>query len=475
MVTIHPGVLIFFVISCLISFAVPFLKDGVLKQLTHKAILASLVPFIVMTLPFAALFGLAVYLSVPVVDTLPCFLGAATLTFLLSKCGLPPRLVGVLLGAAALILTMHAPTQGGVMMLSAALLGLVVPSVGESLLSGSEPRLDDILPALFWLSGVLWIQSSQQTSSMITYQNVLLGIISVCLILRVMQGPFMQDDRILLKRVVLAASGGLAVLIVITKLVMAMKLTVLALLVGTGLFATYLFLNMDAEGQHKVSGITGIKMLIVIGMFELVATRFFGMYGLVALAPVALVARRSGFAQYFGIFFAVRALLQVFIATYNENVTGINITHPYAGAALYAGLIAMAALTMLLREIVDRRLLAAVFLGVGAVVPMAANYYLHAEPTSSFLVAATAGAMIFAVLGPAFQQTETAGYHNVLLMPAMMITVATTFGGLIEIGNSATNETKSVLLLWAIGLTVICFVVGWFITRNSGPTKATVV
>jgi hypothetical protein len=242
------------------------------------------------------------------------------------------------------------------------------------------------------------------------------------------------------------------------------------------MFCAYLFQNVDVEGEQTVTATVGIQQLIVIGVLTLVAARFFGAWGMLMLVPAAILPVRGGVAQYAGLFFLSRVLLQGFVTDYNANVTGINLTHAYTGAALYAGFIVMAILFMLLRELTDRRVRAGVFLAAGALVPMAADFYLHAEPASSLLVATTCAGVMLAVLGPALQRTEKpVGFGNLLLVPSMMAVAGITYGGLIETGVNATNETRLGIIGGAVALAVIAALIAWFISRQDASKKPVAV
>ncbi len=472
MVSLSTGILILFAVSCLVAFIVPFATEGVLKQIGFDRIVPGLGAFALVALPFAALFGIAAGCGADVSAMVPGFAVASVVSFLLSRINLPAHLRGILLLAGCVLMTINTSVDAIATPVAAVLMGLLSWKIADNLCLPSESTLDDVLPSLFWLVGVMWIRLASPEAVLATQEGALLGIISVAQILRVVQAPFVGNDKLFVKRVVLAATGGLGVLIVLTKLLLAVNMTGLALLVGAGMFVTYLFFNIDAEARNTGSGATGMKLLIIAGMLLLVATRFFGTFGLVALAPTALIAPRTLMAQLPGLFFAVRALLQAFILTYNSNVTGINITHAYTGAALYAGFVGMIILTMLLREIKDRRILAAVFLGAGALVPVGANYLLHAEPTCSLLVSSTVAGVLLSALGPALQRGEASGYENLLLMPAFMVASGVMTGGLIEAGNTTTIQTKATMLAYGIAFVVVASVVFYLILKKTGPKPA---
>lgn len=472
MANLNTSILILFGVCAALAFFFPLFRDGVAKQISAKGLVSGIVPFLLAMLPFAAMFGLAAFLQMNVAVTGPTFAVAALLGFLVGRVGLPSPLRGVLLLVASVVFTSFMPAEGLVEPIASAMLGLLASKLLDNLFfNDGVSTYDDVVPPLAWLGGVLWLVL-QHAGDEKTKACILLGTISVCLALRVVQRPFMTDDRWLVKRLVLSATGGLAALLVMTKIMLQTEVWNLALLVGAGMFAAYLFQNVDAEGEEKVSAAIGIQQLIVIGVLTLVANRFFGTWGMLMLVPAAILPVRGGFAQFAGLFFLSRVLLQAFVNQYNANVTGINLTHAYTSAALYAGFIVMAILFMMLRELTDRRLRLALFLAAGALVPMGANFYLHAEPTSSLLVASTVAAVMFAALGPALQRADRAiGFGNLILVPSMMSVAGITYGGLIEAGISANNETRLGILGGIVALAVVVGVVGWYISRRGGGTK----
>jgi hypothetical protein len=473
MANLNTNILILFGISAALAFFFPMIRDGVAKQLSAKGIVASLVPFLLTLLPFAAMFGLAAYLQMNVAVTAPAFFGASLLGWLLGRVGLPPLYRGILLASASVAFTCLMPSEGIAEPVAAAMLGLLATKFLDNLFLSESSTYEDVVPPLAWLGGVLWLALQNQPGDAVAKGAILLGTISVCFLLRVVQRPFMTDDRWLVKRVMLSATGGLAVLLVMTKIMLQTQAWNLALLVAAGMFCSYLFQNVDAEGEEKVTASIGIQELIVIGLLTLVANRFFGTWGMLVLVPAAILPVRGGFAQFAGMFFLSRVLLQGFVNQYNANVTGINLTHAYTGAALYAGFIVMGILFMMLRDITDRRIRLGVFLAAGALVPMGANFYLHAEPTSSLLVAATIAGVMFAALGPSLQRAEhSVGYGNLLLVPAMMSVAGITYGGLIEAGISATNETRLGILGGAVALALVTALVGWLTSRNGAKKQA---
>lgn len=471
MANLNQSVLILFGISAALALLFPLWRDGVYKQLTVKPLMQSALSMILTLLPFGALFGLAAYLGMDV-SMAPYFVGSFLLTWLVNRVGLSPQLRGCVLLIGAVLLSYFMSGETIAQLLGGTILGLLAAKLADNLMWSDTSSYDDVVAPVSWLAGLLWFSANQFPLGD-WHANLLLGTISVCLLLKIFQRPFMTDDRWLLKRIVLSLTGGLAVLLVITKMMLAVQHSQMAILVGAAIFAAYLFQNVDADGENKVTASTGIQMLIVIGILTLVATRFWGIFGLILMVPAAILPVRGGFAQYAGLFFLSRVLLQCFVATYNSNITGINVTHAYTGAALYAGFIALAILFMLMRETSDRRVIGAVFIAVGAFMPVTATYYLHAEPTSSLLVAATVAGVIFAVLGPALHRNGVQGYGNLLLIPSTMAAAGITYGGIIEVGVNASNETRLIIVGSAVVLVAIATAITWFASkRNGGPKTA---
>lgn len=472
---VNPGtnILILFAIASVLAYFFPLVKDGIFKRLGGKSLITAVRPSILVMLPFIALFGFASLLGCPVGNTMPYFIGGMFCFLLCARSGLTSQLTGVLLLAAALVFTMMIPADGATLPVVAATMGLLVGKMTDSIFLSGERALEDIIAPASWLAGSLWLHTISSDAIPVAQQGLLLGTISVCLLLRIFGRPFMSDDRWLLKRVVLAATGGLAVLIVITKLLFAIDLAPIALLVGAGMFATYLFQNVDLKKDEPSSvRMACINLLIVIAALTMVATRMFGMFGLVVLVPTVLIAPRFSIGQYIGSFFLIRILVQVFVSIYDSNVTGINIMHPYTGAAEYAGLILMAVMALLLRDIKNKAALVSLSLGGCALVPMAADYYLHAEPTSSLLVAACASAVIMAVLLPVFQsEASDVRCENLLLMPGLMSVIGITYSGLLDAGNNATNEFKTTILAYAVGAIIVCCAIGYFVFKHLAKTS----
>jgi hypothetical protein len=475
MIKIPDSVLYFYIIASVLGFLLRFIKDGVYKQLTFKPLIERLGLFALVFLPFVGLLFLAQQFSVSAGSTVPYFAGAACLSYFLSGLGLPSYLRGLLLAGAAVALTSLAQTD--FIGLAAALTGLLAVKLTENLgFDKVESTLDDIVPPSIWLTAAMWIGSVETGKDMPLKAGLILGIMAVSILMRFLQGPFVRvgnldDDKIMVKRVVLAATAGLTVLCVIVKMLNLMHFQNLALFCGAGYFITYLYKDLKGDDRYSLAGQQGLRLLIFIGLMTLVAARFYGSFGLLALAPTAMVAPLSTAALFPGIFLTSRVLLQVYLQHFNMNVTGINLTHAYSGAAQYAGFLLGIAMLFLLKENMNRRVLLSLALSTCIVTPVISNFILHAEPTCSLFASAIVSCFLLAVLAPSIQNSDSNGAENICLTPALMISSGILTSGLLELGNTATRMVKGTVLSYGLIFVLLMMFAFWFFFQRKGGSN----
>ncbi len=474
MIKIPEPVLIFYILVSVVAFLFRFIKDGSYKQLSLKPLLGGLGLFAAVVAPFIGLLFVAQHFALEAGGTIAYFAGAAGLSFLLGRVGLPSYLRGILLLGASVALTSIGAAN--FVSLASALTGLIAVKFTENLGLEKEASFDDLLPPFIWLSSAMWLSGIESGKDLGIKAGVILGTMAVSLFMRLIQGPFVQvdkpaDDKIFLKRTVLSVSAGLGVLCVMVKLLNVMQFQNLAILCGGAYFVTYLYKDLCGEGRYALAGQQSLRLLMFIGILTLLATRLFGTFGLLALAPAAMVAPLSTAALFPGIFFASRALLQVYLQHFNMNVTGINLTHAYAGAAQYGGFLLALAMLLLLKERMNRRVLLALSLAVCIVTPVLSNFILHSEPTCSLFVSATVAAFLLAVAAPSLQNNGTSsGAENLSLLPALMISSGILSSGLLETGSTATIAVKSTVLSYGIVFTIVLAFISWFFFQRKGQT-----
>lgn len=476
MIKIPDPVIILFAVSCVLGFFLRFVKDGNYKQLTFKPIVDRLGTFALATLPFIGLLLVAQQFGVAAGSTLPYFAGSAALSFLLSGLSIPSYLRGILLLAAAVALTALGPSSGTMITLASTLCGLLVAKLSENIGFSSDSHFDDILPPLIWLSSVIWMLNVAGDAKPEIRAAVILGILSVSQLMRFVQGPFVRvgnvaDDRLYLKRVVLSISGGLAVLCVLVKMLNLVDLQYLALLCGGGYFITYMYKDLQGEDRYSLTSQQAIRMLILVALLTLVATRFYGMFGLLALAPTALVAPLSSAAFFPALFFTGRVLVQIFVQNFNQNVTGINLTHAWAGAAQFGGFVLAVVLILLFKERMNRKVLLTLSLGTCIVTPVLSNFILHEEPTCSLFLAMLVAGSIMSVTAPSLQNSRPNGSENILLLTPLMVSSGILTSGLLEAGNAASIAVKTTVLSYGIVFVLVLMFVSWFFFRQKNQQQ----
>jgi len=472
MATLSMGALGVFGAACLIAFLTPFVTQGVGKQLGWQMTWPDLKRFALIVAPLVLLFVGGQFLELEGGGTLRFFAMAAAVPFLLSRLNFPAQLTGILLLLLTVLVTVSMDVSG--LPSVAIIAGLVTWKLGENLLLRETATLEDVLPSLFWLAGLYWINAASPQELVGSRQGLLLGAIAVALFMRSIQGTFLKEDKLYVKRIALATTGGLLLLIYITKVMSLVAMDSLAVLMGAGIFLTYLFEAIEGKEDGRLSAPAAVKTVILIGIFTMLASRLLGTFGWIMLAPATLVATRSGTAVFAGLFWATRAMLQTYIVQFNANVTGVNILHPYVGAALYAGFLAALLLSVFMRDHRDKRLTLAVALGGATLLPLGATYFLHAEPTCSLLVSTTVAAVLLSVLGPVMYRQEIAQHDSLLLLPVQMIASATLANQLIPLGNEATAHDRLILLAYMAAALFVLALVIWWLTSGSRrqPVKA---
>lgn len=343
--------------------------------------------------------------------------------------------------------------------------GLLIWKLADNLLVPERSTLEDLLPSLIWLVTVYWTAVGGGNGNAANQQALVLGTLAVSILIRWVQRPLLHEDKVYLKRVVLSIFGGLAVLCLITKVVAAVALSKIAVIAGAGYFLAYLF---QATDSYKDEGIIrGLKQLLFIGILTLLASRLFGMLGVLVVAATMLVATKPGTAQIAGVFFVVKAFAQTFVAQFNPNVTGVNLLHSYTSATLYAGFIAIVIFSLFIRDNKDKRILAMILIGGSVVLPAGSNFFVHPEPTASLLIAASVAAVIMCTMATGIYQRVIESHENLILIPAVMTASAVLSNELLQMGEQSSSQER-LIAVGVLAFIVMCIgVVNHFIA--SGP------
>jgi hypothetical protein len=462
MVSLAQSVLILFFSVVSVVFLWGFIRWQDWKNFRPTNLRTSWRYLVIVCLAFSAIFWALDSLSLSTLPGLPYFLACFAIPFILSELNMQPFLRALLFTAATVGLTVVLPKDAFIIPMSSALTGLVLWKAGSNLRRPESMTMIDFLPPFVWLAGSYWLSVSSSYHQPAIEQGLLLGTLAVAFFLRWASSPLLFEDKIYLKRTVLSMSGGLMVLIVITKFLLADHFTRIAGLAAGGFLASYVLDSQD-KTEGEVSILDAMKQLIIIGAFTLLGSRLFGCEGLLVLAATAAIVARSGLAQTAGIFFAARVLQQAFTEQYSSNVTGININHEYTGAALYFGFVLVICASVLLRDAFKKPELSWLFPFGAAIVSAGTAYLLHAEPTASFLVASVVAGIIFSVSSKSLYREEAPNQANLILWPVSLISFSLLFSKLLELGNNATIHER----LYAVGGFTVVLIVASLISLGA--------
>ena len=399
----------------------------------------------------------------PFADIAYFFVGLAV-TYVFATLSLKPAMRTMLHLACAVALNMFVPGDKLTLAACSYLMGAVAIRLVLNMLKPKDSRLDDVAPPFVYLSAMLFAScGAAGGGNAEKYSGMINSAFIVSTLMTLMQRPFMRDDKILVKRLVLTLSGGLAYLVMVTKAVNAPEYVRLAALVGAGYGMAY---ALDALAVKKDCATSAIKQVLIIGIFTLLATRLFGNLGMAALGAGCMVGNFSQIPACAAIFFGARILEQVFAYANVSNVTGINLNHPYVSAALYLGLFSALGLMALLKDVSDRRIAAAAFAALAAVGTCAVSYFLHSEASGGYLISLIVSAVLVSIVGQAFFPDEEEKVVNIALVPALATSCAMVSAGLLPLGLTATMEDRMTVIAAMAAATVAVLLGSYFIGRG---------
>ncbi|MEB3285958.1 MAG: hypothetical protein VKJ04_00490 [Vampirovibrionales bacterium] len=343
-----------------------------------------------------------------------------------------------------------------------------------------------ILPATFWLIAITWINlttpdhTAPGEKSLLALQISTASVLILSAIFRLLPVLKSQKTQVSLlerygKPIALSLASGFSVYALSENLLLEPSLWRWAPLVAGSVLLGGLFAACNAFNQEKPWPSTMLNIAL-LGLAMLAASRLFGTLGWIVGGlslslshlhlPITNASANSqkthtetisALWQVAALFFLGRSLLQIYLYQYNPNVTGINITHPYAGAALFAGV----GLLLCAREFFSKLPLQAL-MAVLTILTLGTSYYLHAEATGSFLVSALmAGAAValFSTMslghypGAPFRQAST--FHqasSMMLLPCWLVAYSLLLSPLLDLGDTADKPMKLMVLALVFGV-----------------------
>lgn len=427
-----------------------------------------------------SLFGLAALLAVGLQLAVAQSLGFALIGFaamaVLAGLRLPVGVPGILLLILAFFLGGAGDALIPIKSIQAYLLGLLLAQVAPSDRSGRW--LDFLWPSIL-VVGSVWIALTSAQNAWVNQQVLLLLAIAIAVLLRsVSLLPVLSGSKTLQALFVSVMSGLLAWLGIQNALLQPSLYQWEFLFAGGSLLGFALAALESVSASKTV--VIRVMQLLLLGLGTLMVSRLFGSTGWLVLAASLLSATGSvsnnaaqsnlqpnndeqpaglsvvGLAS---LFLVGRVLLQTFIVQFNPNVTGINITHPYASAALYGGFAFMLLLPSLLKaakacseaQVASSNGLLSLVLGAVALLSAGlVNYFLHAEATGSFLTALWVTGIGVSLLGTFTDEQSSFAPLQLAFLATLTCVLSPE---LIEAGNLADKTEK----LWVLAGAFVAF------------------
>ncbi len=366
----------------------------------------------------------------------------------------------------------------------------------SGLLLGKLWQLDDwddlLLPGA-WLVGLYWLTTSTLDNLLLPKISLLTVMLSVSLLLRGVQAvPAMKQVPRVVQVVFLVITGGLGAWLGVQNLLLQPTLLPWAGLFagGIGLGMVLFHLADEPTGAASAEALpmplqAGVMAFIGIGLAALLASRLFDTLAYTILAIGILSHQRLGrFGAVSVCFLLGRVLLQVFLQQYNTNVTGINIMHPYASAALYMGFGLMLLLPhglnasqMTQHGNLKPEASASIQFPALAILWMSlialgsagfANYFLHVEATASLLLAFLVAGLGVGLLGT-FKASQARSLPLVLTLLSQTGVLA--IPEVLSWGNAADKNEKMLVLAGAFVLMLLAGLLAQRLASRRQPVQ----
>lgn len=354
--------------------------------------------------------------------------------------------------------------------------GMLAWKVVSNFTTPEAARLDDVAAAFAYLASMACTTATMSNAG--RNGDIIAGAFATAVLLNLMQRPFMHDDKLIVKRLVLTIAGGLGMLVVLTKGLNALSFTNLAVLVGAGFGSMYALdaLGRMAQDERLSDGERAgkhIKALLIVGIFTLLATRLFGNLGLAAISACVMVSAFTQLPACAALFFGSRLMEQAFAAAQVSNVTGINLQHSYVSAAQYLGFFVVMAVMVMIRYNKERLIDAAAIALLATFGTGLASFFLHAEPAAGYLIALGVAGVVGAVLLQTFfgrSPEDAARCLSVILIPSLSGSCAVLSGGLVASGLTASMEERLTTLAVLAALTVVLLLLSHFLGKSTTDT-----
>jgi hypothetical protein len=473
MVSLAQGNLIVFYGLAVLTFFWSFIRGKEWTQISTKGLNKSAwKTAAAILLPALVLYGAAQIAGMQIGMAGLYFAPAFLLAFILERLNIAPWQRALLLLMLSVGACLAMPVDQSNSGLVAMIAGLLLAKLTNNLLEADQCVLEDVIPSIVWLCIVAWTHQSGSTADAGMQQGLVLATLSTTILLRWVQKPLLhKHDPVYLKRIMLSLVGGLLMLCLITKVVAALTYPKIAFVAGVGFLFAYLLETGDRAKDEPT--LKAFKQLVLIGILTIAASRIFGMLGLLILAAAMPVVTARSTAMVASAFWCARVIAQIFIVQYNPNVTGVNLTHSYCTAAMYAGFVLICIFSLFMRDIANKWLYLILALALAVALPASSNYFIHAEPTGSLLISAGVASILIVIFAPSFYQRTMESQDTIILLPALMGTVAIMSNELLAVGEASTNHDRLVVVGVIAGIILCVGIASNFVSRPKGKAAVT--
>jgi len=467
-------ILIILAITATLFAAFDAIKTGCWKSLSLNLTKKEVIQYLAFFIPIIALFTIVTVLRADSAWNILILALSMFVPFLLATVGFSSGFIGSFLALAVIAVTAFAGKslpEDSTLVIS---LGLLFYKSIDLLFFRRKTQFDDLIPAITWLSALIWFQSRffvhaiADQANLIAQQNVVLLAIAITFGLKPLVVMMSGPDRFLLKRIGLSALGGIVFFGLTNFILLKPVYALVSALYAGGLFTSLLpssafrdsrIVERDSALFHRQ-----LHFVILIGILALVGSRSFSMLSFLVLAPTAMVASAGGIGAAIAFFWTARVLLQTFVLNYNSNVTGINLMHPYVSASMFAGFFLSLLFTVALMRPAKAWQDSLFFLAIAASSPVVSTYFLHEEPTSGFLSSLLTASVLLVCLAPLLNPSaEPNRLDTLILLPSISLTTALISNVLLTMGNETSTEDRIQLALYLTCafavITLIAFVV----------------
>ena len=229
--------------------------------------------------------------------------------------------------------------------------------------------------------------------------------------------------------------------------------------VGAALLPTLLASRPDLAALGKLAFLVAGGALLVVDN-RLLGIVAIGFGGIGLLAGLAAGAQARIWLGLLAAVFAARVWIQLFLDRTALTGYGVDLTHPYAFAALIGGALVPAAAQALRRAAGGHAGLAGAAGVVLALAPAAVGYFIHVEAMGAWL----AGLALATFAAAALERAEDGPTAAPVLLLANVGVVLLAAPWLVSVMNVTRQARVSALLALALALAVLA--VWWWLTRG---------